>query len=477
MRLRHIEQFVWAVLAFGGGLAAGWVDRSASEVQAPLLVLMVASFAVNLPGRASPWLTAVLTVAGMMLVSMTAWSAPNVGMLIALIPAGIAAFGGKFFGSLLDTAASRLVPSEAETEPLTPWYRRPLPTRFLLAITLMTIAGVSGSVVLAPLRAIGNPAANWLGGVWQILTLLGWIAIAPVFLRRGRSNAVAATGVTLADMGRHALIVLALAVAHAASITAICGFLLIPLVPDWLGLAQQAFFIYLPLDFLAYLTILALGYASDVERLHRDAEQREAALKAESLESRLSALRARLNPHFLFNALNSVGVLARAGRSDDTARVVDGINGLLRYVLDERNASVPLADELQFARDYLSVQQVRFGDRLTFTIESGGELAAARVPQLVLQPIVENAVEHGVANALAGGRVSVTATRDADTLVLTVDDDGPGVAGASGEKGIGLANTRERLARLFGAKAALTIAPRGQGGGTRVMIRLPFATT
>ena len=187
MRLRHIEQFVWAALAFGGGLAAGWVDRSSSEVQAPLLVLMAANFAVNLPGRASPWLTTVLTVAGMLLGSMTAWRSPNLGMLVGLIPAAIAAFGGKFFGSLLDTAASRLAPAVGEaTESRTPWYRRPLPTRFLLAIALMALRN-SGTVVLAPLRH-RQPDANWLGGV-AILTLLGWIAIAPVFLRRRRVSA------------------------------------------------------------------------------------------------------------------------------------------------------------------------------------------------------------------------------------------------------------------------------------------------
>jgi sensor histidine kinase YesM len=187
-------------------------------------------------------------------------------------------------------------------------------------------------------------------------------------------------------------------------------------------------------------------------------------------------LRARLNPHFLFNALNSVNVLARSGKAADTTRVVEGLTTLLRYVLDERRPMVPLREELEFARQYLDVQQVRFGDRLTYDLASEPIADTALVPQLLLQPIVENAVEHGVATTLAGGRVVITALVDGGALMITVDDDGPGPPAAGSSDGVGLATTRERLRRLYAERATLTIGRR-PACGTRVAIALPLDTS
>jgi LytS/YehU family sensor histidine kinase len=232
--------------------------------------------------------------------------------------------------------------------------------------------------------------------------------------------------------------------------------------------------VFLPLDLLAYLTILALGFASDVERHRRLAAQRATALEAESLENRLAALRARLNPHFLFNALNSVTVLARSGKSNDAANVVDGVTSLLRYVLDDRRAAVPLREELEFTRQYLAVQQVRFGERLRSSVTSTAEANDARVPQLLLQPIVENAVEHGIAKTLDGGSVVVDAFTSDGVLRISVSDEGPGPAGSTNGNGVGLASTRERLAHLYGPAAALHLSRASDAGGTRVDVVIPL---
>jgi sensor histidine kinase YesM len=168
--------------------------------------------------------------------------------------------------------------------------------------------------------------------------------------------------------------------------------------------------------------------------------------------------------------------LARAGKAAETSRMLAGVTALLRYVLDERRATVALGDELAFARHYLEVQQIRLGDRLHYVVDAPPALErSAAVPQLLLQPIVENAVEHGIGATLEGGGVRIAAARDGESLRLTVEDDGPGPAATvpNQSRGIGLANTRERLARLFDGRATLTLEPRAPRG-TRVIICIPY---
>jgi two-component system LytT family sensor kinase len=156
------------------------------------------------------------------------------------------------------------------------------------------------------------------------------------------------------------------------------------------------------------------------------------------------------------------------------SKVLGGLTGLLRYVLDERRPRVPLREELDFVRQYFEVQQVRFGDRLTYSVVARPGLDDALVPQLVLQPIIENAVEHGIAQTLDGGAVRVEATRQGESLEVTVEDDGGGVATEMPIDGIGLSSTRERLARLFGDRASLSVESRAAARGTRVVIRIPL---
>jgi two-component system LytT family sensor kinase len=472
------EMAVWALLALIAGLLPVRVGLRATSVQGPALTLMIVSFVLTLPGRAPVWLVAVGTWLGTPLMLLATGYPLRAVMLISFIPAFIAAAGGRLAGSLLDTAASKL--ADPDVDASRPWYDRPLSTRFILAVLLVAIA----SLGVAPLAVIFSQArygaSSWLSLVWTILTLLGWIALTPVLLedRPGGRGHDDARGIRPLELVTHVAIVVSLTAVHAAAMIGISALLSIPIPFGWSETTLIAFKIFLPLDALAYLTILALGFASDVERLRRQARQRETALAAESLEARLAALRARLNPHFLFNALNSVTVLARTGKTEETNRLVEGLTSLLRYVLDERRQTVPLHEELDFARRFLEVQRVRFGDRLHFEVTSDATADAVPVPQLLLQPIVENAIEHGVNKTLDGGTVTVHAVSRDGEVRITVRDDGPGPGGEPNDAatGIGLANTRERLGRLFGDRARLTLARTSASGGTQVEILLPLTS-
>ena len=480
IRTTKTERAIWTLVALAGGLGVGWIDLRSTEVQGPVVLLMLAAFALALPGRAPVALVAIATAAGIPLVHLLAGETFNFGFALALIPALVAAGGGYAAGLLLDTAVVAVeadTPAHSERASQGPLSARPLSRRFVLAVALVVNVVAGLPIAKIVLRSLGHPAANWLALVWQIMTLLGWIGLAPMVLRLPRVRDLNASDARTGDVVVHLLIAPCLIVAHAVIIVTLTGLLAIPIVPAWSSMLASALEIYAPLDLLAYLSIIALGYTSDVERRRRAAEQREAALRAESLESRLSALRARLNPHFLFNALNSVHVLSNAGRTHETTQMVEGLTSLLRYVLDDRRAKVPLTDELSFAREFLEVQRIRFGDRLHFEIEAEPPAGSAIVPQLLLQPIIENAVEHGVALTLSGGTVWVRARITGERLEIDVDDNGVGTTTHEGVSGIGLSSTRERLARLYGPRASLTIESDKDRSRTRVRIVLPLERT
>jgi signal transduction histidine kinase len=469
------ELAIWGALAFAGGTVVSWSSGAAAEVQGAVLMLMLVGFALTLPGRAPALLVAMLSTLAFPIVHFYQAHELDLRFLILFVPASIAAFGGRLAGRLLDTAASQLGDGQAATG--VSWAAQPLSKRFVLAVALVTIAAAGLPSVTTSLRSLAHPAAAWLSMVWQIMTLLGWIGCTPLILGgRGTPDATKRVQGGLTPVGalKHVVVIAALVAIHAVAIVTISAALFIPIVPSWNALVLAAFVTYLPLDLLAYVAILALGYVSDAERHRREAAQREAALRAESLDSRMSALRARLNPHFLFNALNSVDVLARAGKTAQMSKVLEGLTGLLRYVLDERRPNVALREELDFVGQYFEVQQVRFGDRLRYSVVAQPGVDRAAVPQLLLQPIIENAVEHGIAQTLDGGVVHVEARRDGDVLDVAVEDDGAGIAEGASGAGIGLSSTRERLARLFGTRASLLVESRSAARGTRVVIRIPY---
>lgn len=239
-------------------------------------------------------------------------------------------------------------------------------------------------------------------------------------------------------------------------------------------------------ELVIYLAVLAVGYAraalgqarqrqAEADRLLADRAQLEAQLT----EARLSALRMQLNPHFLFNTLNAVSALVERDPAG-VRTMIARLSSLLRRVLDDDGAAeVALRDELAFLRDYLDVQRVRFQGRLRVEEDVPPALLEALVPPLLLQPLVENAVDHGVRRLEDGvGVIRLTAREKDSQLVLTVEDNGPGlgakVANAPEAKGgVGISNTRARLAALYGPEGTLVICePRG--GGVVAEVALPL---
>jgi two-component system, LytTR family, sensor kinase len=204
--------------------------------------------------------------------------------------------------------------------------------------------------------------------------------------------------------------------------------------------------------------------------------ERERALRAEALahEARLRALRSQLEPHFLFNTLNAVSTLVVEGKNPAAVRMLARLGDFLRLTLDAVDRpEIQVAEELEFVRRYLEIEQVRFGDRLRATVTADADAMSALVPALVLQPLVENAVKHGVLPREEGGALEVRVEVADGMLRLSVADDGPGLTGEEAPaSGVGLANTSARLAELYGERARLSLG-RSPEGGLLATIELP----
>lgn len=232
---------------------------------------------------------------------------------------------------------------------------------------------------------------------------------------------------------------------------------------------------YLEFAVLIYFTILVLAYAFDYYRRYVRGTVRTSQLETALARAQLQALRSQLQPHFLFNTLHAVSSLmdedVRAAR-----RMIARLADLLRTTLDTSDEQeVSLLRELETLQLYLDIERERFSDRLRFELDVHPDVLDARVPNLVLQPLVENAVRHGISPRQEGGRIVVRASRENGRLVLVVEDDGAGAEGADSREGVGLRNTRARLARLYPDHHALRIR-HPEHGGFRVEIEIPFET-
>jgi len=208
---------------------------------------------------------------------------------------------------------------------------------------------------------------------------------------------------------------------------------------------------------------------------YREARDRQLkALELESLlhQAQLQALRSQLNPHFLFNALHSIAELVHENPAL-AERLIVRLGELLRQVLQSStHQEVPLAEELDFIRGYVDIEQMRLGDRLRVEWDVPAELLAARVPSLILQPLVENAIQHGIAPTSRPGVLTIRARREDQSLLLEIRDTGPGMAqGIERRLGIGLTNTSARLRRLYGDQQKLELIG---DDGLLVIVRIPF---
>jgi signal transduction histidine kinase len=289
--------------------------------------------------------------------------------------------------------------------------------------------------------------------------------------------------VTLRDPRRYAVIFFHVAVA--AVVAPLWGFAAyhanLIIIPGWQprGVGQMVHSTYLT-NLLFYLGVVGIAHGIIAAREHR-ARAREAhareldALRSASaaMQAQLQALKMELQPHFLFNTLNAISTLMHRdvkAANEMLVLLADMLQAALANVHDQE---VPLEREIETLALYVRIQQIRFGDRLQVVWKVDPDTLGARVPHLILQPIVENALQHGIADRASGGRIEISARRADDKLRLEVRDDGRGLRGTRPGFGLGLANTRARLEQLHGGRQRLELVAVPDGGAL-TSISLPF---
>lgn len=342
----------------------------------------------------------------------------------------------------------------------------------LAAWTLVAMLFAGQAWIAAQVR--GEPvawtraSAIWLvwAAVWAALTpialrLEAWFPLQrPRFLVALAVHGVASATCALVNL---ALFALAAPVIGASQVE-----------PTWLGTFSRLLGTTLLLNLPVYWLIVAAAHVERLVRTAREKDRRQLRLEAQLADARLQTLRTQLQPHFLFNALNTISVLMREN-VDSAERILLQLSALLRRSLDSSEAhEVSLGEEIGFLESYLEIEQVRFGGRLSYRILIPDHAMQARVPNLILQPLVENALRHGLATRAGPVHVEIKADRQGDSLLMRVVDDGRGLPAATTER-VGLANTRARLRLLYADRQRLDVR-NSDSGGVIAEIELPWRT-
>jgi len=228
----------------------------------------------------------------------------------------------------------------------------------------------------------------------------------------------------------------------------------------------------------SYLMLAAFAYAADFYQRYQEGAMRTSQLETQLAQAQLQALKMQLHPHFLFNTLNSISALLRKN-VEAADRMIARLGDFLRLTL--RNAGtqeVTMQQELEFLKCYLDIERIRFQDRLTVEINVQPEASKAKVPNLILQPVVENAIRHGIATHTEPGRIEISAHCENGWLEMRVSDNGPGLprkddGAANITEGVGIKNTRSRLQQLYGETYRFELAD-ASGGGLEVRVRIPL---
>lgn len=276
-----------------------------------------------------------------------------------------------------------------------------------------------------------------------------------------------------APVAIHLAVVFGIVSVHMA-LTVLCFRILTPPTASFLFSWFKMFTFRFATDLALYVAIVGVVHARRASAAAREREQAALKLEASLAEARLGALREQLQPHFLFNTLNAMSTLALRGDPEAVTRGLAVLSDLLRFTLEtQRTQEVPLAEELAFIDQYLELMSLRFGDRLTVTREIDDSALDAAVPVMLMQPLVENAIRHGIAETPGPGTLKIIVSREDNTLSVEVQDSGPGFRGDGRRDGIGLSNTRARLKALHADRARIECGTvNGRGG--RVIVTLPY---
>ena len=310
----------------------------------------------------------------------------------------------------------------------------------------------------------GN-AANWIPSIKRSLgDWYGWAALTPFILLLADRYPIQRTALV-----RNGGVHLAAAVAIAVLKVYMDGWIRRALFGrGYVRIASGA-----PFNFLMYWIILAAAHGLRYHRTSRERELRASQLEARLAETRLMLLSMQLQPHFLFNTLNAISELVHED-PEAADRMIAGLSLLLRETLEAgATHEVNVRRELHLLGSYIEIQRARFGDRLQVTIDADPRVHDATIPMLLMQPLVENAIRHGLSKHSESGRIDVAVRLVAEQVELTIRDDGRGLSRGEPQEGIGLRNTRARLEALFGDSFALDVTQH-DGGGVLVLVSFPY---
>lgn len=326
---------------------------------------------------------------------------------------------------------------------------------------------------------LNGPPLPWLRVLsWEIISCYVWLAFLPLILWLGRRFRF-----EQGRWGRSLLIHLAAGILIPLAQQGIAALVLPHLgyppqrqFDSFLETYKSFLLFNYPISFAAYWAIIGAQYGIGYYHMYRERELRASQLEAKLAQSQLQVLKMQLHPHFLFNTLNTISELIHKD-PEVAEQMVTNLSDLLRLALQTAgNQEVPLQQELDFLEKYLEIEQMRFHDRLLVQMKIDPDALDASVPNMILQPLVENSIRHGIAPLDCGGQVEIRAARDNGALRLRVSDDGIGLPGgdpARIKEGVGLANTRARLRHLYGAAHQLEIHTTSGHGFTLDMI-IPY---
>ncbi len=357
--------------------------------------------------------------------------------------------------------------------------------RWLLALALVFgfwtfFSLFNANQIYFGMRNEGMRHSWWRIVGWQFLVWHIWTGLTPLVMLIGRRFPIERS-----SWARNLLIHIPVALFLSAFHLAACIALTILIEPFDVYSSTASFMqqylktmrFWLPIELIIYWATLGIGHALNYYEKYREREMMTALLEAQLAQSQLDSLKMQLHPHFLFNTLNSIASLVRDSKDKAAVSMIVGLSELLRHALQNSGKhEVPLREELDFLELYLDIQQMRFSDRLKIEMEIQPETLGACVPNLILQPLVENAIRHGVAERISSSLVGVIARRENGLLQIRVYDDGPGLHEGwrmEESEGIGLSNTRERLQQLYGKEHRFELRNR-QEGGVEATLLIPF---
>jgi hypothetical protein len=340
----------------------------------------------------------------------------------------------------------------------------------------LTLALLSTTQLYSIFRFENRHVPLWRIACWQSSAWLLWALLTPLVLWLGRRYRLERS-----NWRRGALIHLSagLALALLQMVWLAFAHRTAPLLPEARETFRDALlsgFSYFHINLLTYWATLGVAGAFDFYRRWQTEQLQGAKLKEQLARARLQALQMQLHPHFLFNTLHTIGTLVE-DEPRLARRMITRLGDFLRLTLEEDvMETVPLGREMEFARAYLSIEELRFQGRLQASYALAPETMSARVPYLILQPLIENAIRHGLAPRAGPGRLELRAASHDGQLRIEVRDDGGKIASThESNNGLGLANTRARLAQLYGPAGRLTLTVDGSGD-TVAAVEIPFAT-